>query len=108
MKNKLLSLGSVVTTGNDNTMIMIDGYAIKNDIDGKIYDYTGVVFPIGTDLKELKLFNRSDVRDVLFVGFQTKGSKEYLKAIDTFISNVRAGKSMEEASKILAQSMNIN
>lgn len=105
MKNKLLSLGTVVTTGNDNTMIMIDGYAIRNDTDGKIYDYSGVVFPIGMNTKELKLFNRGDIRDILFVGFETKSSKEYMKAIESFISNIRAGKSMEEASKILAQSI---
>ena len=49
--------------------------------------------------------HRGDIRDILFVGFETKSSKEYMKAIEGFISNIRAGKSMEEASKILAQNI---
>ena len=105
MKNKLLPLGSIVTTGKDNTLIMIDGYGMQNHNDGKLYDYSGVVYPLGINPNELKLFNKEDIRDLVFVGYQNKGFDMYSKAIEKFIKDVREGKSIESAAIELAKNV---
>ncbi len=103
MKNQLLPIGSIVTIGKDNTMIMINGYGMINNNNREFYDYSGAVYPIGFNAQDVKLFNREDVKDVIFVGYQSKSFKTYREWVDEFINNVRSGKSIDEAAKILTQ-----
>ncbi len=101
----LLPLGSVVSLKN-GALLVIDGYGMNNENDGKIYDYAGVIFPIGLDVNELQLFNKSDIKTVVFMGYQTSKSIQYRKAMDQYIIDVKSGMSIEAAQKKLMDYLN--
>lgn len=105
MKDNLLPLGSVVTLGKSPTAIMIDGYGMKNANDEKMYDYSGAVFPMGLNTEDIRIFNREEIRDVLFIGYQSNYSQKYLKVVDKFIKNIKSGMSYDEAAKIMAKDL---
>ena len=104
MMKELLPIGSVVALNNGATL-MIDGYGMKNETDGKIYDYSGVIFPIGLDVTALQLFNKKDVKTVVFMGYQTSKSIKYRKYMDHYIADIKGGMSVEDAKNKLMSAL---
>ncbi len=104
MMKGLLPLGSIVVLKNGSTL-MIDGYGMSNSVDEKVYDYSGVIFPIGLDVKELQLFNKNDIKNVVFMGYQTSKSIQYRKYMDQYVTDVKNGVPIAEAEKKLMDSL---
>ena len=104
MMKGLLPLGSIEVSKNGPTL-MIDGYGMSNSVDEKVYDYSGVIFPIGLDVKELQLFNKNDIKNVVFMGYQTSKSIQYRKYMDQYVTDVKNGVPIAEAEKKLMDSL---
>ena len=67
MLKKSLPIGSVVII--DNVEMMIVGYSAKTQ-DGKKYDYMGFLYPVGRLSEEVYLFNKVDIKKIIFIGYQ--------------------------------------
>lgn len=78
-----LPLGSVVKV-EDGTVFMISGYckSITNQEDGHVFDYQGVYYPEG-DLSDgqVYLFDKSDIVELKFIGYDTDEYKEFIKEL---------------------------
>ena len=82
--NDLLTVGSIVKLDESSpAKIMIVGYNMKNKLDGKIYHYAGAMIPEGIpESNSFFLFNKSDIKEVLYEGYQTDESKQYAEYIE--------------------------
>lgn len=83
MIRDLLPIGSVVMLKDAERPLMI--YGIKqldsNNPDTE-YDYIGVLYPEGNVGANFQyLFNHNDIADVLFKGYETDESKNFLDAV---------------------------
>ncbi len=105
MKNRFLPLGSVVRVDQINYDIMIIGYAVKNEDDGKNYDYIGVIDPIGYYQKEMFLFNEDKINDIVFMGYQKDKYVEYREKIYKFAKDVKNDINVDQAIKELLESL---
>ena len=80
-----LPIGSVCTIENEQNNVMIAGFAIK--LAGKIYDYIGVIHPIGMiDKLQCKYFNKEDVVEVLFKGYETDKHPQFITELKNYIN----------------------
>lgn len=75
--NSLLPVGSVVATKQSGTLI-ITGVA-QIDKTNHLYDYIGCTFPQGCVGDNAYLFNRTDITDVKFEGYNTEKTQQYLE-----------------------------
>lgn len=82
MKNKLLPIGTVVLLRGGIKKIMITGYHSKN-IEGKVYDYNGCIFPEGYVENTFCLFNQDQIEEILFRGLRNEEYEEYIEQIHT-------------------------
>ena len=65
---EILPIGAVVLLEGAIDSIMIIGYLPKG-IDDVERDYMGVPYPLGlTSIEDVKAFNRSDIKEVIFEG----------------------------------------
>lgn len=81
-KDIFLPLGSVVKV-EDGTVFMIIGYCKSITNQGThVFDYQGVYYPEG-DLSDgqVYLFDKSDIKELKFVGYDTDESKEFIKSL---------------------------
>ena len=83
MKDEILPIGSVVLLEGGSQYLMIVGYMYvdpKNKT--KIYDYNGCVYPLGlTDPKKNLLFDREQIKEVVFRGYINKPGKTFIDGI---------------------------
>lgn len=66
-----LPIGSVVQLKDADRRIMVCGRVQRDSGDGKLYDYSGCLYPegfVGAD--QMYIFNNDDIDTVYFVGFQ--------------------------------------
>ncbi|MBQ7724900.1 MAG: DUF4176 domain-containing protein [Lachnospiraceae bacterium] len=71
MYKDLLPIGSVVLLKGGERKLMITGRIITDANMEEIYDYVGVIYPIGvTGEGEQFFFNRDGIDSVYFIGFQ--------------------------------------
>lgn len=71
MYKDLLPIGSVVLLKGGKRKLMITGRIITDANMEEIYDYVGVIYPIGvTGEGEQFFFNRDGIDSVYFIGFQ--------------------------------------
>ena len=74
---RLLPIGSVVLLEGGDMPLMIFGRAQTAVDDGRFWDYAAVPYPEGnSDREHTYLFDRGQVRELLFVGFQTEAEEE--------------------------------
>lgn len=86
----LLPIGSVVVVGNSKKKVMIVGVCQKSGSDGKIWDYTGVVFPEGyIDAKKMFLFNNDQITKVMALGYQDEEQLEFKKKVDNVMKTLK-------------------
>lgn len=69
----LLPIGSVVLLTGGEMPLMIYGRAQRAVADGQMWDYVAVPYPEGnSDREHTYLFNRTQIRKLLFIGFHTE------------------------------------
>jgi len=95
---KFLPIGSVVRLKKDHRLIMITGYLPQNGVGQKMYDYSGCLFPNGMSTEAL-LFDRSQIDNVLFLGYQTNLSRRYMKVLEESKAKLDKNIPLEEVIK---------
>jgi len=66
--NEFYPLGTVVRLKGDEGYLMITGRVTGTE--DTLYDYSGVIFPIGVQGSDYYFFDADDIEEVSFVGFQ--------------------------------------
>lgn len=88
--NGLLPIGSVVMLKESTKRVMIVGLVQKSASDGKIWDYTGVVFPEGFLAPDkMFLFNNDQIDSLYFIGFQDAEQMAFKEKADEIIQKLR-------------------
>ncbi|EGP4986391.1 DUF4176 domain-containing protein [Enterococcus faecium] len=96
-KTEILPLGTVITLKNgDNTQLMIISRAIVTEEKKQdyYYDYGAVLLPEGMSTPEaVYFFNRENVGDVIFRGYENEEEKQYASKYDQMINqaNIKKG-----------------
>lgn len=87
----LLPIGSVVVVGDSTKKVMIIGVCQKST-DGRIFDYSGVVFPEGfLDPQKMFLFNNDQITQIAALGYQDAEQLAFKEKVDVAIVNLRNG-----------------
>lgn len=85
MKNKLLTIGTIVLLKNANKELMIIGYfpqAIQGD-EKKTFDYLACPYPEGyINSNEPVVFNKENIKKVTHYAYMDEESKALLNEID--------------------------
>ena len=85
--NRFLPIGSVVMLNGALKALMIYGVAQTDNDTGVEYDYIGVLWPEGNIGEDTQfLFNLSDVKEVLFQGYETTERRDFLQGLVEFYS----------------------
>lgn len=85
----LLPIGSVVLVGDSTKKVMIIGVCQKSS-DGRIFDYSGVVYPEGfLDPQKMFLFNNDQITQVAALGYQDAEQLAFKEKVDVAIVNLR-------------------
>lgn len=91
----LLPIGSVVVVGDSTKKVMIIGVCQKST-DGRIFDYSGVVYPEGfLDPQKMFLFNNEQITHISALGYQDAEQLAFKEKVDIAIVNLRNGKEGE-------------
>lgn len=91
----LLPIGSVVVVGDSTKKVMIVGVCQKST-DGRIFDYSGVVYPEGfLDPQKMFLFNNDQITQIAALGYQDAEQLAFKEKVDIAIVNLRNGKKGE-------------
>ena len=106
-KERFLPIGSVVLLDGGTKPVMITGYSVfgnipneSGELERKMYEYGCCFYPEGVlDHKKTVGFNHKQIRDILFVGYETEEQKELSKLMDTnyetFKEKYESGESFE-------------
>lgn len=90
MSNKILPLGSVVTlrNGDGTELLIVSRASVVRDNDVEVYyDYGGVLIPQGMVTPDtVYFFNRENVQDILFKGFENDSERAFCEFYDEMIS----------------------
>ena len=79
---KYLPLGTVVMLKTAKKAVMITGYVPINNETKEMFDYKAVVFPEGDFSSDITaVFNHNQIERVLFEGFKTKDSEEFMTSL---------------------------
>ena len=90
MINGLLPIGSVVLVGDSKKKVMIVGLCQKGGAEGKLWDYTGVIFPEGyLDSNKMFLFNNEQITQVYALGYQDAEQLAFKAKVDEVICELR-------------------
>lgn len=82
--DEFLPIGTIVKIKEKGEM-MIAG--IGQISDNYLYDYIGYPYPEGYTGNNGYLFNKSDIMDILYQGYSTEESEEYIKDIEKQIAD---------------------
>ena len=86
----LLPIGSVVMIGNSKKKVMIAGGCQKGGQEGKLWDYTGVVYPEGfLDAQKMILFNHDQITQIYALGYQDAEQLEFKEKADMALAKLR-------------------
>lgn len=78
MYKDMLPNGSVVSLKDGEHYLMIIGRILSDETASEIYDYGACLFPEGlSDFDEIYFFNRDDIKEVSFVGFQDENELSF-------------------------------
>lgn len=89
-KKSWLPIGSVVTLKEGTMPLMIFGRCQIAISDGVQWDYIAVPYPEGnSNERHTYLFNREQVDELLFTGYQTPAEKKMRKIVEQAVSQSR-------------------
>lgn len=78
MYKDLLPIGSIVLLKDAKRKLMINGRIVTKSGEDEIYDYTGVIYPVGvTGSEDMYFFNRDAIDTVFFIGYQDKEELDF-------------------------------
>ena len=90
MFNGLLPIGSVVLIGDSKKKVMIVGCCQKGGSEGRLWDYTGVIFPEGfLDANKMFLFNNEQITQVYALGYQDAEQIAFKEKADAMMRDLR-------------------
>lgn len=83
--DKYLPIGTVVLLENGKKELMITGYLVsENNNSNVVYDYSGCLYPEGIiSSNQNAVFNHSQIREVLFKGYDSDKYKELNEKLKT-------------------------
>ena len=88
MKEKYLPIGSVVLLKDATKKVMITGFCMVTEEDGKkkMFDYSACIFPEGIiDSNQIALFNHDQIDKICFEGYRNEETEELQKKIKDVI-----------------------
>ena len=96
--DKYLPIGSVVLLKGGTKKAMVTGFcSIAEEDTGKMYDYTGCVYPEGfLDFDQICLFDHSQIENVYHVGYVDDEEREFKKELVEIANKFETG---EESTK---------
>lgn len=76
---KYLPLGSVVLLKGATKRLMITGFCVTpNDDEGKIFDYSGCLYPEGViSTEQVALFNHDQIDKIYAIGYSDDEDKKF-------------------------------
>ena len=78
---KYLPLGSVVLLKGGKKRLMITGFCVQTE-DGKVYDYTGCLYPEGVLTSESNcVFNHDQIQRIFCIGYSDEEEKKFKEAL---------------------------
>lgn len=91
--DKYLPIGSVVLLKGGTKKAMVTGFcSIAEEDTGKMYDYTGCVYPEGfLDFDQICLFDHSQIEKVYHVGYVDDEEREFKKELVEIANKFETG-----------------
>lgn len=90
MREKYLPIGSVVLLKGGKKRAMITGFcSVAAENQGKVYDYSGCVYPEGyLSSNQVCLFDHDQIDKVFFVGFEDEEEKNFKVKLNKIVSSI--------------------
>ena len=111
MKNKKLSIGTVVLLKEAKKRLMVIGYYPSSMKDGEevTYDYTGCLFPEGiVNPTKALVFNHEDVDKVYFYGLMDDEQVEFIDKMEKVVEELKKELEQTETQGVDLNNNNIN
>lgn len=98
-KERYLPIGTVVLLKGGHDPIMITSYCVYPKTDKeKLFDYGACIYPTGIlDPDTVHAFNHSQIDKILYMGYETKESKELSNLLNHSINSYK--KKIQEQNK---------
>ncbi len=91
-------IGTVVRLVNGTKRVMIIGYKTQNtDAPGKVYDYSGCLYPEGQlSSHQILLFDHDQIEEVYFIGYRDAEQQTFMEKLEKVLkSGAAAGAAAE-------------
>ena len=100
---KYLPIGTVCMLNGGQKSIMITGFCPINTEEEKIYDYIGVVYPLGQIVTSITLmFDHSQIAKILYMGYSNEEDKEFKKELEIY-ANIDGKELYKKVSSMLSE-----
>ncbi|SNU08044.1 hypothetical protein SAMN06297422_11472 [Lachnospiraceae bacterium] len=92
MYKNMLPIGSIIRTEGAERKLMVIGRVVTTEENDMIYDYVGVPYPEGiNDSDKLYFFNRDQIEELLFIGFQDQEALIYQSEVLDNLKELKIG-----------------
>ena len=89
MKEKYLTIGSVVTLKDATKKIMVIGYCPVEKEHNQMYDYSACLYPEGViDSNRMLLFNHDQIATIHFIGLEDEEQKQNNEKLKELVNNM--------------------
>lgn len=94
----MLPIGSVVylKEGNRKIMVLNRGVMLEQVGEKVIFDYSGCIYPVGLDAKQVIYFNEENIDRIIFEGFKDEEESRYQELYHQWLeqnsTNLKKGK----------------
>lgn len=85
----MLPIGTIVylKEGTSKIMIINRGPIIKKDEGDILYDYTGVLYPLGFDINKMLYFNHENIDTVIFKGYEDEEEERFITVLNNMLES---------------------
>ena len=92
MEGKYLPIGTVVLLKGGKKRVMIIGFcAMAKEMEGKMFDYSGCIYPEGLMAADQTcLFNHDQIEKIFYTGLKDEEEKEFKNKLNMLISQLGA------------------
>lgn len=104
MQDKYLPIGTVALLKGGTKRVMITGFcAIAQEDQGKVYDYSGCVYPEGfITSNQVCLFNHDQIEQIFHVGLADEEEKTFKAKLAEILSSLTVTKAPEASAAPVA------
>lgn len=89
-----LPLGSIVRLKGGKVSLMVVGFAPLEPGTDDVFDYLGVMWPMGVMSSDRNLlFNRDQIDEVIFEGFSNDKEVEFRTKLEEAVANIKSSES---------------